>query len=69
LIELVQAEQPVLSQNDCHAAGGPSTEGRPVIEPLANDPDDDGNAIVGVRYAVLIELVIVALVVLLRWLL
>ena len=40
-----------------------------MIEPLANDPDDDGNAIVGVRYAVLIEIVIIALVVLLRWLL
>jgi hypothetical protein len=37
-----------------------------VIEPWANDPDDDGNALVGVRNAVLIEL---ALVVLLRWLL
>ena len=40
-----------------------------MIEPLANDPDDDGNAIVGVRHAVLIELVVVALVMLLRWLL
>jgi hypothetical protein len=43
-----------------------------VLEPWVNDPDDDGNAIVGVRNAVLIELalvVLVVLVVLLRWLL
>jgi hypothetical protein len=40
-----------------------------VIEPWANDPDDDGNALVGVGYAVLIELGFVALIVLLRWLL
>jgi hypothetical protein len=35
-------------------------------EPWANDPDDDGNGIVGAGNAVLIELVV--LVVLLRWL-
>jgi hypothetical protein len=40
-----------------------------VIEPWANDPDDDGNALVGVRYAVLLELGLVALFLLLRWLL
>jgi hypothetical protein len=40
-----------------------------VLEPWANDPDDDGNGILGVRYAILIELGVVALVVLLRWLL
>ena len=40
-----------------------------VREPGANDPADDGNALVGVYYAVLIELAVVALVVLLRWLL
>ena len=43
-----------------------------MIEPSANDPGDDGNAIVGVRNAVLIELAVAALVtlvVLLRWLL
>ena len=39
-------------------------------EPWANDPDGDGNGIVGVGNAVLIELVVlVILVVLLRWLL
>ena len=43
-----------------------------MIEPWANDPDDDGNALVGVRNAVLIELAFVALVtlvLLLLWLL
>jgi hypothetical protein len=40
-----------------------------VLQPLANDPDDDGNALIGVRYAVLIELGLVALFLLLRWLL
>jgi hypothetical protein len=36
---------------------------------VANDPDDDGNALVGVSYAILIELGVVALFLLLRWLL
>jgi hypothetical protein len=40
-----------------------------VIEPLANDPADDGNALVGVKYALLIEVGLVALFLLLRWLL
>ena len=40
-----------------------------MIEPLANDPDDDGNALVGVEYALLIEVGLVALFLLLRWLL
>jgi hypothetical protein len=40
-----------------------------VIEPLANDPADDGNAFVGVRNALLIEVGLVALVLLLYWLL
>jgi hypothetical protein len=55
VIDLFQAEQ----------AGYPHR----VQELWANNPDDDGNALVGVRYAVLIELAVVALVVLLRWLL
>lgn len=56
VIDLVQAEQ----------AGYPKR----VQEPGANDPGDDGNGIVGAANAVLIELVVlVALVVLLRWLL
>jgi hypothetical protein len=55
LIDLIQAEQ----------ASNPYR----VQEPWANDPDDDGNGIVGAGNAVLIELVVlVALVVLLRWL-
>jgi hypothetical protein len=49
--------------------GGPPTGGRLVIEPLANDPDDDGNALVGVKYALLIEVGLVALFLLLHWLL
>jgi hypothetical protein len=40
-----------------------------VLQPLANDPDDDGNALVGVKYALLIEVGLVVLVLLLRWLL
>ena len=44
-----------------------------MLQPLANDPDDDGNAFVGVKYALLIEVVLVALILLLflllRWLL
>jgi hypothetical protein len=55
VVDLFQAEQ----------AGDPYR----VQVPGANDPDDDGNGLVGVRYAVLIELAFVALVVLLRWLL
>jgi hypothetical protein len=47
----------------------PSTGGRPLLQPTANDPDDDGNALVGVKYALLIQLGLLALVLLLRWLL
>jgi hypothetical protein len=57
VVDLFQAEQ----------AGDPDRVQMQV--PGANDPADDGNALVGVRYAVLIELALVALVVLLRWLL
>ena len=37
-------------------------------QPWPNDPDDDGNALAGVVYALLIEAGVVALVELLRWL-
>jgi hypothetical protein len=55
VVDLFQAEQ--------------ASDPKRVQAPGANDPDDDGNALIGVRYAVLIELALVALVVLLRWLL
>ena len=56
LVDLFQAEQ--------------ASDRYRVQEPWANDPDDDGNGIVGAGNAVLIELVVlVVLVVLLRWLL
>jgi hypothetical protein len=55
VVDLFHAEQASLPQR--------------VQEPGVNDPADDGNALVGVYYAVLIELALVALVVLLRWLL
>jgi hypothetical protein len=40
-----------------------------VLQPLANDPDDDGNAFAGVKYALLFEVGLVALILLLHWLL
>lgn len=40
-----------------------------MLQPTANDPADDGNAFVGVKYALLIEVGLVAFILLLRWLL
>jgi hypothetical protein len=68
---LFEAEQPVLCLKRLPRGQVTADGSRIVIEPWANDPDDDGNAIVGVRNAVLIELAfvtLVTLVVLLLWL-
>jgi hypothetical protein len=44
----------------------PSWEAHPMRQQLPNDPDDDGNALAGVFYAVLV-VAMVGLVVLLLW--
>ena len=55
---------------DSKPSGPPEPgEARPEPQPRPYDPRDDGNAITGIVYALLIEAVVVALVLLLHWLL
>ena len=54
---------------DSTPSGPPEPGGvRRRLQPRRNNPGDDGNAIAGVVYPLLIEAVVVALVVLLHWL-